>query len=238
MDRLTRHELKTDHFAEEVGHTVEWLGLHRRQAIQYGGIALAVIAIAAGAYYWTAARHRTRQADLAEALRNVNAAVGTAPNEAYKVFPTAEEKDKAVVKGLAEVAARHAGSMEGDIATYLLGTHAIDKGRLPEAETNLKTVAGEGEKEYAALAKLALADLYATQNKIGEAEKLLRPVIDSPAVSVSKEAASLALARILKESKPEEARKLLDPLRTGTGAASRQAIALLGELPPAPAAKK
>ncbi len=51
MDRLTRHELKSDKFVEEVGQTVHFLDEHRQQAMRYGGFALAVVVLA-GAGYW------------------------------------------------------------------------------------------------------------------------------------------------------------------------------------------
>jgi hypothetical protein len=49
---------------------------------------------------------------------------------------------------------------------------------------------------------------------------------------VSKEQAAVALARAIAVSKPAEARKLLEPLRTERPAISQLAITLLSELPP------
>ena len=48
MDRLTRKDLKTDKFAEEIGHTFEFLSEHSSQVQRYGIIA-AVILILGGA---------------------------------------------------------------------------------------------------------------------------------------------------------------------------------------------
>ena len=48
---LTRKELKQDKFAVEVEHTVDYFAAHRKQAIRYGAIALAVILIVARRFY-------------------------------------------------------------------------------------------------------------------------------------------------------------------------------------------
>ena len=47
-----------------------------------------------------------------------------------KSFPTQEEKDKAVIKDLAEVANKYSGKEEGLIARYFLGLYYADKGNL------------------------------------------------------------------------------------------------------------
>jgi hypothetical protein len=61
---------------------------------------------------------------------------------------------------------------------------------------------------------------------------LLRALYDKPTVFVSKEQAAIALARAISTTKPAEARKLLEPLRTGRPAISQTAITLLSQLPP------
>jgi DNA-directed RNA polymerase subunit F len=50
---------------------------------------------------------------------------------------------------------------------------------------------------------------------------------------VSKEQAQIALAQVLAKANPQEARKLLEPLRSERAAISRNALTLLAELPPA-----
>jgi len=51
-----------------------------------------------------------------------------------------------------------------------------------------------------------------------------------PTIFVSKEQAAIALARGIAPSKPAEARKLLEPLRTQPGAISQAAISTYAEL--------
>jgi hypothetical protein len=91
-------------------------------------------------------------------------------------------------------------------------------------------VADDGDRQTASLAKLALADIYFITSRPQEAEKLLRDLMDNPTVYVSKEQATYALARGIASSKPAEAKKLLEPLRTSRSAVSQAAIQLYAEL--------
>jgi hypothetical protein len=79
------------------------------------------------------------------------------------------------------------------------------------------------------MAKYSLAGLHASEGRSGDAEKLLRDLIARPSPLVSKDQASLDLARVLKSTNPAEARKLLEPLRGGRGSVARTAVALLAE---------
>jgi predicted negative regulator of RcsB-dependent stress response len=230
VDRLTRKGLKQDKFAQEVGHTVEFLGEHRRQFIRYGAIALVVIVVVAGAFYFNQRQQATRQRELTAAMDLMNAPVGADAPAGMTSFPTAEAKDKAVVKAFSDLSAKAAGSDEGAIARYFLGALAANEGRYDDAVKNLNDAATSGRTEYSSLAKLTLADVYGIQGKTAEAEKLLRALIDKPTLMVPKEEATLALARLLAPTKPDEARKLLDPLKSLPGVVGRAATALLGEM--------
>ncbi len=232
MDRITRKELKTDKFVTEVSETVEFFATHRREIIRYGAIILAgLVLLAAGSWY---RRHQRalRQEALNQALAIYNAPVGQTGNPFLPGYPSEEEKNKAALKAFSELAARHPRSPEGLIAIYYLGTMAADRGDLAEAERRLKQVAESRQAHYASLAKIALSDIYRAQGKLGEAEKLLRSLIDKPTDFVSKEHATILLAELIKDRRPEEARKLLEPLRTERSVISRHSLSLLAEIPP------
>jgi predicted negative regulator of RcsB-dependent stress response len=237
VDRLTRHELKTDKFVEEVGHTVTFLEQHRPQLIRYGGIALALLVVAAGVWYFMKSRAETRAAELARAIQVINARIGPQQGEGADptalTFPTAAERELAVKKALNDIISRYGGSAEAGAAHYLLGLAAADKGNLAEAEKELKIAISEAGADYASLAKLALAEIQAGMGKTADAEKALRELIARPTLYVTKEQASLALARILAKSRPQEARKLVEPFMTATGPVGRVAMNLMSELGPA-----
>lgn len=231
MDRITRKELKTDKFALEVEHTVEYVGEHKRQMFLYGGIALAVLLVAGLAYWFMQRQHAQRQAALYEALRVQDATIGPGGTDMVVSFPTQDAKNKAVAEAMNSVVAKYSGSTEAAIARYYLGVNAADQGKLDEAERAWKQVVEAGEKPYGSLAKFSLADLYQAQGKRADAEKLLRELIENPTVLVTKEQATIALARSIAKTNPTEARKMLEPLRTERSAVSRAAISALSELP-------
>jgi predicted negative regulator of RcsB-dependent stress response len=231
VDRITRHELKTDKFVEEAKHTVEYVSEHRQQLIRYASIAAGVIVLIGLIWLFIGQRRESRQAALKEAMKVTEASVGAAPPGAVgPVFANQGEKDAASLKALTAVATNYAGSAEGRAARYMAGTLFVDQGNLGGAEKAFAEVA-TGSDEYASLAKLSLSQVYASTGKVAEAEKLLRGMIDKPTLLVSKEQATIALARIIGRSKPEEARKLLLPLQgSDRSAVSRAALNALGEI--------
>ena len=234
MDTAHRRELKHDKFVDQVGHSVEYAAAHREQMIKYGVAALVVILLAAGTYWYINHQRGVRQAALRDAMGAFEAGVGQG-GEYLRSFPTQAAKDTAVIKELGDVAAKYSGKEEGHIARYFLGLHYADKGNLQEAEKNLKPVAESGSDPYASQAKWSLAMVYDSMGRQPDAEKLLRSIIDDPTILVSKEQATISLARLLSKRNPAEARKLLEPLRSERGPVSRAAITMLGELGGAPA---
>jgi TolA-binding protein len=233
--KLSRKELKQmvrqDRFREEVSHTVEYVAKHKKHFVIYGVLAV-VLMIGAGITYWYMQRQQAvRQAELYQALRVQDATIGPAQNEYALAFPTAAEKQKAVADAFQGILNKYPNSDEGLIAKYYLGVNAADQGKTPDAEKYFRQVADSGKEDYASLAKLALADLLVSQNRKDEAEKLLRSLVAKPTVFVSKEHATIELAKLIGTSKPEEARKLLEPLRTERSAVSRAALTALSKLP-------
>ena len=230
MDRHTRKDLKTDKFAREVGHTFEFLSEHRAESIRYGAIGLAVLVLAAGAYYYTRHQATVREEVLAQALRIDDATAGPNVQQGFLNYKTPAEKDAARTKAFADVAAKYHGSEEGAIAALYLASDAADKGNLADAEKRYKDIMDSAPSAYSAMARLALAQVYAGEGKAGDAEKLLRAAIANPTVTVSKESATIALAQLIAKTNPTEARKMLEPLRTGRSTVSRAAVQILGEI--------
>jgi len=210
VDRITRHELKSDQFVEQVGQIVENVEAHRAQVIRYSIAAIAVVLLGAGIYWFWHNRKEVRQADLTRVMRIWTAPVGGVPGE-YS-FANADSKDKALSKALVELEAKHSGSKEAGAGDYLLGIRAADQGKFDDAERYFKLAVDDAGKEYGSLAKLALADVYSAKGKPDEAEKLLKGLIDHPTAMVSKDQATISLVRLYSKTKPADARKLADPL--------------------------
>ncbi len=234
MDKQHRDDLKKDQFVETVGHSVEYVAGHKQQLYTYGGLALAVVAVALGVYWYTGNKRATEQADLSQALQIKQATIGVAaqPGDPRPSFATQPDKDKALSKALNEVVARHGGSDAAAVALFQLGVTSADAGNMAEAAKQFEQSAQTGSREYASAAKLALGQVYQALGKNADAEKVFRELVAGPTVLVSKEQALFSLARLLALSNPAEARKLIDPLQKDSRPViARNAVALLGELP-------
>jgi hypothetical protein len=121
VDKLTRKELKSDKFALEVQHSVEYVSEHRQQMIRWAGPAVAVVLIAAGIFYYRGYQHNVRQEAMRSAMLIQNSTVGPSQSEYVLSFPTAEARETAVLKAWRDLAAKYSGSEEADIAEFFLG---------------------------------------------------------------------------------------------------------------------
>jgi predicted negative regulator of RcsB-dependent stress response len=226
VDRLTRKELKTDKFALEVTHGVEYVSEHRQQVIRYGSIVAGVAILALVVYAFISYRSGVRSDALRAALQIQDQAPG-----AESAYPTPAARDEAFQKALNVVADKYPGSEQAAVANFYLGTMAADKGDMGTAEKKLRDVIANGNKNYASLAKMALAQVLQAEGKTAEGEQMLRSLVNSPTTFVSKDEAIIALAKYVAPTNPQESRKLLEPLRTARSTISRAALAALAELP-------
>jgi len=213
---LTRHELKEslqhDQFTDTVSKVVNYTLADRQRLIRWAVIGGAVLLIAGAAIWFSSYRSSLRRQDLEAAFAVLNAPVSTTET-AGKSFPTQEAKTKASMKALADVIAKDGGTREGLIAQYYLGTLKAQNLDPKGAESDLNAVANSSS-ECAPLAKIALAQLYTSQNRSTEAQKLLREIVDKPTDLVSKTQAQVLLAQLLQSSNPQEAKKIVQSLKT------------------------
>jgi predicted negative regulator of RcsB-dependent stress response len=236
LDRQTRKDLKTDKFAEDVFDVMSWATEHKAAVIRYSVAVVAVVAIGLGIMFYNRSQATQREEALAKALRIDDAIPGPVATPPALHFNTEEEKDKARTAAFSELASKYSGSQEAAMAEMYMAGYDVDAGNLDSAAKRFKHVVDDAPKPYAALARLALAQVYATQGKTADAEKLLRELINNPTVTVSKEQATLVLGQLLAQSNPAEAHKLIDPLRTSTrSAVSRAAITASAAIPNAAA---
>jgi hypothetical protein len=229
MDHLTRKELKTDRFVQNVGHSVDYLAKHRQQVIRVGiGAGVALLA-GLGFWFYQQELRKARLELLSKAYLVQDSPVGPAQGEIKPPFETEAERTLAAGKAFQAVIDKYPNSKEATIAKYFLATQAAAGAKWPDAEKGFQEVAAKGDADLSSLARFALAQVYAGQEKIPEAEKLLRELADKPTTVVSQEQAQITLARILMPSRPDEAKKILEPMRTGRSPVSRAALSALGE---------
>jgi hypothetical protein len=213
---LTRHELKEqlqhDHFTDTVSDVVGYAASHRQELLRWVIIAIAILVIAGGAFWYAKYRESVRQQDLNQALATADRPVGPA-TPGVSTFPNEDAKSKAVMKAFADVVAKDGGSSEGLVAQYYLGTLKAKKGDVKGAEADLSRVA-DSNVRVAALAKIALAELYRGDNKVPQAQSLLQSLVNKPTDLVSKAQAQILLALLEKSTNPQQAKKLLQSVST------------------------
>lgn len=231
MDRITRSKLKTDRFAVEVEHSVEFVAGHKKQVGMYGAIAVAVALLVAGIVYYRDRQHSARQEELAKAMEVIQAPVSPGAPPGQLFYTTEALKSDAALKAFKPIVDKYSGTQEAIVSASYLGAVYTDMGNLAEAEKYFRQVADSGDSNYASMGKLSLAQVLLSTGRTADAEKLLRSLYENPSMFVSKEQAAIALARAIGVSKPAEARKLLEPLRTERPAVSQLAITMLAELP-------
>jgi predicted negative regulator of RcsB-dependent stress response len=221
--RITRKELKSDRFAQEVGLTVTFFEEHKQEIVRYGAIGLAVAVLVVGYSVYARHQHAARQEALYTAITVQEAPVGPAAPGALS-FPTQDAKDQQALRLFGDVRNNFSGSDEAVVAVYYMGAIHSDQGKLAEAEKEFLEASQKGNAQYAGLARLSLAQVYFASGRAAQGEAMLRQLMDKPTVFVSREEATIMLARYLAPAKPDEARKLLEPLMKLPGTVGQVAI--------------
>ena len=228
---LTRKELKSDQVAVTVEHTVDYVQAHQRPIIQIvvGVVALAVII--GGIVFYRSQQQEVRDARLAEAVKVAEAPVGAQGTPDAIAFPTNEAKAAEETKVFSKLQADYPGTMQAYIAEYYLAGVDASQARLEEARKKYEDVAKNGDTNTASLAKFAVAQILIQENKLSDAESILKGLMDHPTDVVSKEQATITLANAYKTTKPAEAKKLLEPLVKENGEIAGTAARILNEIP-------
>lgn len=232
MDRRTRKDLKKDSFREGVGHSFEFLAEHGPAVKKYSALAALVLVAGIGWWIYSGRQAAARAEALADAMHVADAVISDTPQPPNLNFSTQDEKDAAVQAAYQEVVDGYKGSQEAAIAQLFLAAAQADKGEVEAAADLYRDMIDWAPKDYASVATVSLAEVYAGQDRLPEAETLLRGLIDNPSVFVSSEEAGLTLGMLLTQDEPEKARELLEPLRGSRTAISRAAIDALGRMPP------
>jgi predicted negative regulator of RcsB-dependent stress response len=229
---ISRKELKTDNVAEGFERGLAWFEGHKKEEVRYGGIAAAVILLIFGIVVYRNHEHAARQEALAQAIRVQETPVANVAVSGQTTFPTQDVKDQAALKAFADVASKYSGSDEGQIAEYYLGSIHSDQGKVSEAEKNFLSVADHADKNYSSLAKTALAEIYFSDGRFDQGEKILKDLMDHPTVFVSKDQAAISLAKHYIGRNNAEARKLLAPIKDQRSPIATIAQMMSAQIPP------
>jgi tetratricopeptide (TPR) repeat protein len=214
----TRRELKQDKFAESAQGAALWATGHRQTVILAAGLLLVVILAGAGFYTWYSRQTEQGNTELATAMRTFDEPLTPADAPAIAGDPTPKytttvDRAKAAQKQFSAVADKYSSVAPGKIALYMSGMALEQTGDKAAAEQELKKAANLGDKDVAALAKMALGALYRESNRVPDAIAVFKEVSDHPTATVSKSAAQLELASIYETTDPAQAAQIYQALQ-------------------------
>ncbi|MBI2817247.1 MAG: tetratricopeptide repeat protein [Acidobacteria bacterium] len=215
MARLTRQELKKDEFAERLAVLQEWFLQNQKSIGKTAVIAVVAVAVLIGGYVLVRNRQNRAAAAFTNALSTFHALVAETPPAGYTGphFKTNAEKYQQALKEFSDVASRYSWMPQGKFARYYAALCERELGKTQEAERGLKDLASGGKPELASLAKMALAGLYEQSGRNDEAEKTYRELAAKPTSTVPKATAELALADLLRRTKPDQAKQLYEQIQ-------------------------
>jgi len=226
--RLTRHELKKDEFADRLAAATGFFSRNRKQIVLGGGTVLLVVAVTTGVLYYVRSRQNAASEAFGRALSTYNALVIETPPAGVTVqtFKTAQEKYTEAVRQFEEVAEQFGSYRQGRWARYYAALAQRELGQHAVAEQTLLAIAGEGDRDLAAVAKMALGALYQKTSRTEDAERIYREVESNPTAIVPRATVQIALAELYQTTNPSRATALYQQIEKdypGTAAADQAA---------------
>jgi TolA-binding protein len=217
----TRHQLKQDAFSrvtlDAAERTADWSAEHRSALIIGAVVVVVVLGLGIGGWYYLSAQNEKASFDLSQAIRTLDTPLrqaGAPEQPDFPTFTSVKERSEAAQKQFQAIVDKYPHTRTADMAHYFLGVTATNLGNNAEAERNFKDVISSGNHEISAVAKSALASLYAQTNRTKEAIALFQELINKPTASVSKVTAQLQLAEVYQNSnQPLDAKKLYEQVK-------------------------
>ncbi len=201
----------TGTFARVSTTTPTWLDQNRRTVVRASVIGAALLFVGIAGSIWASNQSQHAQDAFSNAMDVYDSPLqqaGQPPIPNVKWYSSAAARAKEANPLFREVAGKYGWLKAGGNAEYFAGLTDEDMGRTADAEEELKKAAGNSDAGLAALAKMALASLYSGSGRQKDAAGLYRGLIDHPTLTVSANAARLALAEAEASTNPQEAREL------------------------------
>ncbi len=230
MAKISRKSLKRDEIREELEVSVNYVVEHRK-AVAITAV-LALLIGSALAFYLGHRRTQTTAARkaLQAAIEQFHGRVDTEPHMGIVTFTTSIERRERVTEAFQGVEKEFPGTPEADASKYYLGLLDLEQEKYQDAQPKLEAAIQSSNKEFAALARLALAECYQGLGKDAEAKQQYQYLVAHPTTMVPKGRAQLALARYLSTREPEEAKQILNELIRQPGVLGGAASAALREM--------
>jgi TolA-binding protein len=233
MDRLTRHELKQDEFRDVLDQLEQYLKTHLKEILTVAILVIVVVGLAGGLKYHLDQQEASANVELASAMRTFQAYVGppapNTPDADSDSFQTAAEKYKKAQEQFNAIVAKYRmfpRPKAATIALYHVGLCESLLGNSAAAINTLQEASRTGDSEISALAQFALAGEFLKSGKKQEAVTIYQNLVDHPSLAVPKASALFAMADGLKDSQPDQARKLYDQIQKEFGSLASVAEAL------------
>lgn len=227
MDTQTRHALKTDSFVHATTNSVNWLSGHRSGVVRWVVAAAAVVIVGGGSLILWNVRAAAANTALGAAMDTYVAPLAQpgAPAESG-VYATAADRSKAANKQFLAVAQQYGWMPEGAKAHYFAGVTYQELGQTASAESELNIAVKSWDRNLSNLAKLALAGLYHSTGRDGQAIDLYSALASKPSETVSAAVAQLDLADLYASTgKQDQARNLWAKVKDGDKEGAAGAIA-------------
>jgi predicted negative regulator of RcsB-dependent stress response len=217
----TRHQLKQDAFSratmEAAEKTAHWSVEHKNTLIIAGIVAVVVVGLGIGAWYYQSAQNEKASFQMSLVVRTLETPLrppGAPPQAEMPTFASSNERAEAAAKQLQEIVDNYPHTHTADLARYMLGTTSVTRGDNGAAERDFKQVISSGPKELASMAKLALGSLYGNTNRTKDAVAIYQELINKPTTVVSKVTAQLQLAELYQATnQPLDAKRLYEQVK-------------------------
>jgi len=193
LDTQTRHALKQDKFVDVTTTGLEWLGEHRSRVIAWGVGAVVALGVIIGGVI---------------VYQQRSAAANQPEQPGVKTYASSQERAKAAYPLFRQTADRYGWLNAGEMAEYFSGEAELDMGQASAAEADLEKATHAHDSGLAALAKVALANLYAQSGRTSQAVSEFQDVIAHPTTTVPKAEAQLQLAQMYETTQPSEAKRV------------------------------
>ena len=221
MRAETRRQLKQDAFSrvtiDAAEKTAHWTVEHRNTLMISTAAAIVVAAAVIGGWFYLSSQDQKASLALSTAVRTMDTPLrpaGTPAQPDVPSFTSVKERTEVARKQFQAIVDSYPHTRTADMAHYFLGVTSAELSDNATAERNFKDVANVGNKEVAAVAKVALASLYGQTNRPKEAIALYQELINKPTASVSKVAAQLQLAELYQNSNmPLDAKRTYETIK-------------------------
>ena len=214
MDRYTRRELKHDELQSVYQGLEQFAKAHYKEIAGVTGAVILIVGLVVGLKTYNDRQEAAASTELATALKSFNAYVGPASPGGFnsQSFPTAQAKYQKALVEFTEVTRKFPRQKAAAIARYHAGVCQAELGDHAAAIKTLEEAARASDRSIASLAKLALADQYASTGKTVQAEGLYQELADHPTLTVPKAEALMALANAERSNNPAKARQIYQSL--------------------------